>query len=57
MNAKLLIHKNKQDPDRLVTSHIRKKIWLDVERIFSFPEWPKWFTGLDVIIMVKTGVS
>lgn len=57
MNAKILIDKNKQNFDSLLTTRIRKKIWLDVEKIFSFPEWPKWFTGLDVIIMVKTGVS
>lgn len=57
MNANYFIDQNKQNSDSLLTTRIRKKIWDDLEKIFSIPEWPKWFTGLDVIIMVKTGVS
>lgn len=30
-----------------------KQIWRDFEKLFVMPNWPPWFIGLDVLIMVK----
>lgn len=52
---KSLDHTNRKSV-QLNSVPVKKQILRGFENIFSMPQWPPWFIGLDVLIMVKAGM-
>jgi len=56
MQTRKSLDHTKHKSIHLNSLRVKKQILGGLETIFSMPQWPPWFIGLDVLIMVKAGM-